>query len=83
MGYFKYSYYKKINRFSKLICITIVENCIYLKTVHLDTKKCHICGHKGHKFSHCRFGGGIIQKIKNRYSTLQNKQQLKKYKENT
>ena len=51
-----------------------VENCIYLKTFHLNTKKkCHIYGHKGHKFSHCRLGEGNYSKKKKwvQYTTEQ------------
>ena len=47
-------------------------------------KKWHTCWREGHKFSHCRLGGGNYPKNpKNRYSAQLNKQQLKKYKENT
>ena len=55
---------RKINHLAKLIRVTGVENCIYLKTVHLNTKKCHTCRRKGHKFSHCRLGGGNYSKNK-------------------
>ena len=60
-----------------------VENCIYLNTVHLNTKNTILAGAKDTNSHTAELEGDIIQKIKNRYSTLLNKQQLKKYKENT
>ena len=59
-----------------------VENCIYLKTVHLNTKNAILVGTKDTNSHTADLEGEIIQKIKNGYSTLLYKQQLKKYKEN-
>ena len=74
-----------MNRFSKLIHFTGVENFIYLKTVHLNkTKKNAILAGTKDTNSHIAdLEGEIIQRIKNGYSTRLNKQQRKKYKENT
>ena len=83
-GYFKYSYNKdkvrKINRFSKLIRVTGVENSIYLNTVHLNTKKMpYLLAQRIHILTLQIWRGEITQKNKKkRYSTLLNKQQLKK-----
>ena len=60
-----------------------VENCIYLKNVHLNTKNAILTGAKDTNSHTADLEGEIIQKIKNGYSTLLNKQQLKNYKDNT
>ena len=56
-----------------------VENCIYLKTVHLNTKNAILVGAKDTNSHAADLQGEVIKKIKNRYSSLLNKQQLKKY----
>ena len=74
---------RKINRFSKLICVMGVECCIYLKTVHLNTKNAILVGAKDTNSHTADLEGEIIQKIKKtRVHSLLNEQQLKKYKEN-
>ena len=59
-----------------------MENCIHLKIVHLNTKNAIFVGAKDTNSHTADLEGEIIQKIKNGFSSLQNKQQLKKYKEN-
>ena len=61
-----------------------MENCIYLKTFHLNTKDAILANAKDTNSHTADLEGEIIQKNKkNEYGTLLNKQQLKKYKENT
>ena len=60
-----------------------VENCIYWKTVHLNTKDAILAGAKDTNSHTADLEREIIKKIKNGYSSLLNKQQLKKYKEIT
>ena len=59
---------------------TSVENCIYLKTVHLNTKNALLARAKDKDSHSADLEGEIIQSIKNGFSSLLNKQQLKKYK---
>ena len=59
-----------------------MENCIYLKTAHLNTKNVLPVDTKDINTHIVDLEREIMQKIKNGYSLLLNRQQLKKYKEN-
>ena len=58
-----------------------MENCIYLKTVHLNKKNATLVGAKDANSHTADLEGEIFQIGKNEYSSLLNKQQLIKYKE--
>ena len=57
-----------------------VENYIHLKTVHFNTKNAILAGAKDTNSHTADLEGKIIQKIKNGYCSLLNKQQLKSTK---
>ena len=55
----------------------LFKNCLF------KHKNYHICGRKGHQFSHCRLGGGNYSKNKRRGKYTIEQTTTKKYTENT
>ena len=69
---------RKNKQFFKINPCYGCKNCIYLKTVHLNTKNPILAGAKDTNFHTADLEWKIIQKRKNKYCTQLNKQHLKK-----